>query len=189
MELLKDLHVHRAVRDAALAAPEAWSRKRTWCNLGADDVQAVRTAIVLAQAIVDGWGQYPSIDHNRSKTVGGLISVLAVNRGFMDKNREAVQRLVVAYLDVLKVAQADPARWARIYAEKAGLPEAVAAESIRITRLDATLPLQSITRISKFLSDNGVIARDVSGEIAQHYTFDFLARATGKAPAELGLNQ
>jgi sulfonate transport system substrate-binding protein len=142
-----------------------------------------------AQAIVDGWGQYPSIDHNRSKTVGGLISVLAVNRGFMDKNREAVQRLVVAYLDVLKVAQADPARWARIYAEKAGLPEAVAAESIRITRLDATLPLQSITRISKFLSDNGVIARDVSGEIAQHYTFDFLARATGKAPAELGLNQ
>jgi ABC-type nitrate/sulfonate/bicarbonate transport system substrate-binding protein len=100
-----------------------------------------------------------------------------------------VQRLVVAYLDVLKVAQADPARWARIYAEKAGLPEAVAAESIRITRLDATLPLQSITRISKFLSDNGVIARDVSGEIAQHYTFDFLARATGKAPAELGLNQ
>ena len=23
-----------------------------------------------AQAIVDGWGQYPSIDHNRSKTVG-----------------------------------------------------------------------------------------------------------------------
>ena len=142
-----------------------------------------------AQAIVDGWGQYPSIDHNRSKTVGGLISVLAVNRGFMDKNREAVQRLVVAYLDVLKVAQADPARWARIYAEKAGLPLAVAAESIRITRLDATLPLQSITRISKFLSDNGVIARDVSGEIAQHYTFDFLARATGKAPAELGLNQ
>ena len=142
-----------------------------------------------AQAIVDGWGQYPTIDHNRSKTVGGLISVLAVNRGFMEKNREVVQRLVVAYLDVLKVAQADTTRWAKIYAEKAGLPEPVAAESIRITRLDATLPLQSITRISKFLSDNGVIARDVSGEIAQHYTFDFLARATGKSPAELGQNQ
>jgi sulfonate transport system substrate-binding protein len=142
-----------------------------------------------AQAIVDGWGQYPTIDHNRSKTVGGLISVLAVNRGFMEKNREAVQRLVVAYLDVLKVAQADPQRWAKIYAEKAGLPLPVAEESIRITRLDATLPLQSITRITKFLSDNGVIARDVSGEIGQHYTFDFLARATGKSPAELGQNQ
>src|SRR6266851_2647351 len=49
-----------------------------------------------AQGILDGYAQYPTIDHNRSKTVGGLISVLAVNRGFMEKNRDAVQRLVVA---------------------------------------------------------------------------------------------
>jgi ABC-type nitrate/sulfonate/bicarbonate transport system substrate-binding protein len=142
-----------------------------------------------AQAITEGFGQYPTIDHNRSRAVGGLISVLAVNRAFMDRHRDAVQRLVVAYLDVLKVAQGDPRRWSKIYAEKAGLPEPVAAESIRITRLDATLPLASITRISKFLADNGVIARDVSGEIAQHYTYDFLVRATGKSPAELGQNQ
>ncbi len=121
-----------------------------------------------AQGIVDGFAQYPTIDHNQSKTV---------------------QRLVIAYLDVLKFAQANPQRWAKIYAEKAGLPEPVAAESIRITRLDAMLPLESIKRISKFLSDNGVIARDVSGEIAQSYTYDFLSRATGKSPAELGLNR
>jgi sulfonate transport system substrate-binding protein len=142
-----------------------------------------------AQGILGGYAQYPSIDHNRSKAVGGLISVLAVNRSFMEKHREAVQRLVVAYLDVLKVAQADRARWSKIYAEKAGLPEPVAAESIRVTQLDATLPLESIKRISRFLSDNGVITRDVSGEIAQHYTFDFLSKATGKPPAELGLRQ
>ena len=142
-----------------------------------------------AQGIVDGYAQYPAIDHNASRTVGGLISVLAVNRGFMDTHRDAVQRLVVAYLDVLKFAQTNPQRWSKIYAEKAGLPEPVAAESIRITRLDATLPLASITRISKFLSDNGVITRDVSGEIAQHYTYEFLSKATGKSPAELGQNQ
>lgn len=142
-----------------------------------------------AQGILDGYAQYPTIDHNASKAVGGLISVLAVNRGFLEKNREAVQRLVVAYVDVLKVAQADPQRWSKIYAEKAGLPEPVAAESIRITKLDPTLPLASITRISKFLSDNGVITRDVSGEIGQHYTYEFLAKATGKSPAELGQNQ
>ena len=96
---------------------------------------------------------------------------------------------MVAYVDVLTYAQANPQRWSKIYAEKAGLPEAVAAESIRITRLDATLPLASITRISKFLSDNGVIARDVSGEIARHYTYAFLSQATGKSAAELGQNQ
>jgi ABC-type nitrate/sulfonate/bicarbonate transport system substrate-binding protein len=141
-----------------------------------------------AQGILDGYAQYPTIDHNRSQTVGGLIAVLAVNRGFLEKHRDAVQRLVVAYLDVLQFAQANPQRWSKIYAEKAGLPEPVAAESIRITRLDATLPMASITRISRFLSDNGVITRDVSGEIAQHYTYEFLSKATGKSPAELGQN-
>jgi sulfonate transport system substrate-binding protein len=142
-----------------------------------------------AQGITDGLAQYAGIDHNKSKTVGGLIAVLAVNRSFMEKNRDAVQRLVVAYLDVLKYAQANRDRWAKIYAERGGLPEPVAAESVRITTLDATLPLESIKRISKFLSDNGVIARDVSGEIAQYYTYDFLSKATGKSPAELGQNQ
>jgi ABC-type nitrate/sulfonate/bicarbonate transport system substrate-binding protein len=107
----------------------------------------------------------------------------------MGKNRDAVQRLVVAYLDVLKFAQANPQRWAKIYAEKAGLPDPVAAESIRYTKLDATLPLESIKRLSKFLSDNGVIARDVTVELTPAYNYDFLSRATGKTPAELGLNQ
>jgi sulfonate transport system substrate-binding protein len=142
-----------------------------------------------AQAIVDGFGAYPTLDHNRSKTVGGLISVLAVNRPFMEKNRDAVQKLVGSYVSVLEVARKDSARWAKIYAEKAGLPQNVAAESIRTTRLDATLPLESIKRISKFLSDNGVITRDVSGEIGEYYTYDFLAKATGRTPEQLGLKQ
>ncbi len=140
-----------------------------------------------AQAIVDGYGAYPSLDHNRSNTVGGLISVLAVNRPFMEKNPEAVQRLIISYLDVLDLARKDSTRWAKIYAEKAGLPENVAAESIRTTQLDPMLPLESIKRISKFLSDNGVITRDVSGEIADHYNYDFLAKATGKSHEQLGL--
>jgi len=142
-----------------------------------------------AQAIVDGYGAYPTLDHNHTKTVGGLIAVLAVNRPFMEKNRDAVQRLVISYVDALELARKDMGRWARIYAEKAGLPENVAAEAIRTTQLDATLPLETIKRISKFLSDNGVITRDVSGEIGQHYDYEFLAKATGKSPEQLGLNQ
>jgi sulfonate transport system substrate-binding protein len=142
-----------------------------------------------AQAIVDGYGAYPTIDHNKSKAVGGLIAVLAVNRPFMEKNRDAAQRLVVAYLDVLEIARKDTAKWAGIYAEKAGLPQQVAAESIRTTQLDPALPLASIKRISKFLSDNGVITRDVSGELGDAYTYDFLAKATGKSSEQLGVNQ
>ena len=156
---------------------------------GKDIDMAVVWQPFCAQAIIEGFGAYPTVDHNVSKTVGGLISVLAVNRPFMEKNRDAVQRLVVAYLDVLEIAGKDNARWAKIYAEKAGLPENVAAESIRITRLDPQLPLESIKRISKFLSDNGIITRDVSGEVAQSYTYEFLSRATGKSAEQLGLKQ
>src|SRR5262249_50490206 len=85
---------------------------------------------LCAQAIVEVFGAYPPPAHTRPNRVGGLISVLAVNRPLMEKNRDAVQRLVVSYLDVLELARQDSARWARIYAEKAGLPENIAAESI-----------------------------------------------------------
>jgi ABC-type nitrate/sulfonate/bicarbonate transport system substrate-binding protein len=142
-----------------------------------------------AQGILDGVVQYPTIDHNKSRTVGGLIAVLAVNRTFMEKNRDAVQRLVAAYVDVLKYAQANADKWAKIYSERAGLPEAVAVESVRITRLDPVLPLESIKRISKYLSDNGVIARDVTADLPQSYTYEFLSKATGKSAVELGQNQ
>jgi len=142
-----------------------------------------------AQAIQAGYAQYPTINHNVSRTVGGWIAVLAVNRRFMDTHPDAVQRLVVAYLDILKFARANPEKWAEIYAQKAGLPIEVARESIRITRLDSTLPLASIKRMTKFLADSGIITKDVSGDLDQHYTYEFLSRATGKPPAELGLSQ
>ena len=142
-----------------------------------------------AQGITEGWAQYPTITHNATKTVGGLIAILALNRGFMDKQREAAQRLVSAYVDVVKIAQADPQRFAKIYAEKAGLPDSVTAEAIRYTRFDVALPLESIKGIAKFLFDNGVIARDVSGEVAQYHTYEFLARATGRSAADLGQNK
>jgi ABC-type nitrate/sulfonate/bicarbonate transport system substrate-binding protein len=142
-----------------------------------------------AQAITDGWGAYPTVNHNQSKTVGGQLGVFAVNRAFLDKNPDAVQRVVIAYLDTLKGAQGNMEKWAEIYAEKAGLPVPVARESIRLTRLDSTLPMETIKRMTRFLSDTGIVQRDISGEIAQYYTYDFLAKATGKTPAELGLNQ
>jgi ABC-type nitrate/sulfonate/bicarbonate transport system substrate-binding protein len=142
-----------------------------------------------AQAITEGWGTYPTLDHNQSRTVGGQLGVFAVNRGFLEKHPDAVQRIVIAYLDTLKFAQGNMGKWAEVYAQKAGLPLPVAQESIRITKLDSTLPLETIKRMTKFLADTGIVQKDVSGEIASYYTYDFLSKATGKSPAELGLNQ
>ena len=135
-----------------------------------------------AQAIVEGFGAYPTLDHNRSKTVGGLISVLAVNRPIMEKNRDAVQRLVVSYLDVLDLARQDSARWARIYAEKAGLPENIAAESIRTTQLDPTAARRS--SVSQSSCRTTASSRVTCRARSPSTTYDFLAKATGRSPEQ-----
>ena len=140
-----------------------------------------------AQAIVDGFGAYPTLNHNASKTVGGLISVLAVNKPFMDKNPAAVQKLVVSYLDVLELrAQGQRPLGEDLRREGGRCRRTSPPSRSAPPSLDPTLPLESIKRISKFLSDNGVITRDVSGEIAQYYTYDFLSKATGKTPSSSG---
>ena len=51
------------------------------------------------------------------------------------------------------------------------------------------MPLQSIKRVTKFLADNGIIVKDVSNELEGSFNYDFLAKATGKTPVQLGLNK
>jgi len=76
--------------------------------------------------------------------VGGLISVLAVNRPFMEKNPDAVQKLVDSYISVLELAHKDTGRWAKIYAEKAGLPEPVGPAGVRSVAMAVAVPVIAI---------------------------------------------
>lgn len=52
--MLNGLDLHPKLHEAALSAIEAWSRNKTWASLGANDAASMRTAINLAQAILDG---------------------------------------------------------------------------------------------------------------------------------------
>ena len=142
-----------------------------------------------AQAVVQGYGMYPTVDHNRSKMVGGMVAVIGVNRGFMEKNRDVTQRLVNAYVDTLNHFKKDPDRWAQIFGQQSGLAQDVAAAAIKHTTLDETMPLQSIKRVTKYLAENGIIVKDVSNELEGSFNYDFLAKATGKTPVQLGLNK
>jgi sulfonate transport system substrate-binding protein len=142
-----------------------------------------------AQAVLQGFGAYPTVDHNKSKMVGGMVAVIGVNRSFMEKNRDATQRLVNAYVDTLNHFKQDRPRWAGIFGEKSGLPQDVATAAISFTTLDETLPLQSIKRVTKYLADNGIVTKDVSADLDGSYTYEFLAKATGKTPQQLGLDK
>jgi len=142
-----------------------------------------------AQAILDGFGVYPTVDHNKSKMVGPMVAVLAMHRNFLDKQPDAAQKLVNSYWQVMQAFRNDRPRWAQIFAEKSGLPANVAAEAISRTTLDETLPLQSIKRVTKYLAENGIAQRDVSGDLDKYFNYDLLARATGKSAKELGIDR
>ena len=90
-----------------------------------------------AQGIVDGIAQYPT--HRPQQVQDGRRADLGAG-GQPALHGEEPRRDAAAGRGLprrAQVAQADRAKWSKIYAEKAGLPEPVAAESIRITQLDA----------------------------------------------------
>lgn len=142
-----------------------------------------------AQAVLEGYGVYPTVDHNKSKMVGGIVAVIALNRGFIERDRDVAQRLVNAYVDLFNHFKTDRSRWAAIFAQQSGLPENVAAEAISHTNIDEKLNLQSIKRITSYLAENGIITKDVSADLDNSYDFSFLSKATGKSPAELGRDE
>jgi sulfonate transport system substrate-binding protein len=142
-----------------------------------------------AQAVLDGYGAYPSVDHNDSKAIGGLVAILAANRTFVEKNPATTEKLIGSFVQLATAFKADRSQWARIFSQHAGLPEQVGAASLRNTNLDERLPLESIKRISTYLADNGVITRNVSAELNRYYDYSFLQKATGKSADELGKGQ
>lgn len=92
VEILSSLEVTDALREAALTAPAAWARGRTWCNLGPEDVQSVRAAVMLAQAILDE--RHLGLDYRTfSRRVAG-------NSKALERLESAVLRLVGAVLDL-----------------------------------------------------------------------------------------
>ncbi|UIY29454.1 hypothetical protein LZK73_23890 [Neorhizobium galegae] len=90
--MLDGLTLHPKLREAALTAIDAWSRNRTWATLGIDDAASMRTAIVLAQAIVDG--SHRGLDYRTfsRRTVA--------NSKALEKLEAAVLRLITGVVDV-----------------------------------------------------------------------------------------
>lgn len=90
--MLHGLDLHPKLREAALTAIDAWSRNRTWATLGIDDAASMRTAIVLAQAIVDG--SHHGLDYRTfsRRTVA--------NSKALEKLEGAVLRLITGIVDV-----------------------------------------------------------------------------------------
>ena len=139
-----------------------------------------------AEAVVGGYGRYPTIDHRLSRAVDNLDGVLAATRGFMAQHPAALDRLMSAYVSLVTTFQADPRKWTEIYAANTGIDPALAAESVRDATLHYTFSRAQMVRMAHFLATSGVTQRDVSGELGQYIDYRPLMKATGQSEAALG---
>ncbi len=86
----------------------------------------------------------------------------------------------------------DPRISARVQVGPLGPHLASYAKHLKDQQYGRAAALERIRLVADFsgwLDQHGVIAREVSGEVAQYYTYEFLARATGRNATDLGQNR
>ncbi len=123
-----------------------------------------------SQAEQQGLGvRIEALDYSRSKAVGDELGLVGVNRDYMAKNREAVKRMVWAYLSIQDRLNASKAEFARTIAAYTGLPEQIAENVAKVTTLGQFLTLEQMQRQAATFNKLGVLTKDVSGELGDYF--------------------
>ena len=123
-----------------------------------------------SQAEEQGLGvRIEALDYSRSKAVGDELGLVGVNRDYLAKNREAVKRLVWAYLAIQDRLNASKEEFARTIAAYTGLPESVAGNVAKVTTLGQFLTLEQMQRQAATFNKLGVLTKDVSGELGGYF--------------------
>ena len=123
-----------------------------------------------SQAEEQGLGvRIEALDYSRSKAVGDELGLVGVNRDYLAKNREAVKRLVWAYLAIQDRLNASKEEFARTIAAYTGLPESVAGNVAKVTTLGQFLTLEQMQRQAATFNKLGVLTKDVSGELGDYF--------------------
>lgn len=123
-----------------------------------------------SQAEQQGLGvRIEALDYSKSKAVGDELGLVGVNRDYLAKNREAVKRLVWAYLAIQDRLNASKAEFARTIAAYTGLPESIAENVAKVTTLGQFLTLDQMQRQAATFNKLGVLTKDVSGELGAYF--------------------
>jgi sulfonate transport system substrate-binding protein len=110
-----------------------------------------------------------SAGYSRSKAVGDELGLVGVNRDYLAKNREAVKRLVWAYLAIQDRLNASKQEFAKTIAAYTGLPVSIADNVAKVTTLGQFLTLEQMQRQAATFNKLGVLTKDVSGELGDYF--------------------
>ena len=123
-----------------------------------------------SQAEEQGLGvRIEALDYSKSKAVGDELGLVGVNRDYLAKNREAVKRLVWAYLTIQDRLNKSKQEFSKTIAAYTGLPESVADNVAKVTTLGQFLTLEQMQRQAATFNKLGVLTKDVSGELDAYF--------------------
>lgn len=128
--------------------------------------------------VMKGYGFFAkNLDYSASKAVGAELGMLAASKAAVDGKREAVQRVVTAYVRKMKELESSPAAFGTAIAKLTGLEEAVSGEIAKVIKLGPVITVDQIKRQAKAFNELGVIPKDVSGDIEKYWDASFLEQA------------
>jgi sulfonate transport system substrate-binding protein len=120
------------------------------------------------------WRQ-TALDYSKSRAVGAELGMVGATRAAVDGKREAVRRLVYAYLQAQNRISASKEALGNAIAAWTGLDATVARAVANDMTLEQSLTLEQIQAQAREFHRLGVLQRDVSGEMPQFFDQTIIA--------------
>ena len=120
------------------------------------------------------WRQ-TALDYSKSRAVGAELGMVGATRAAVEGKREAVRRLVYAYLQAQNRISASKEALGNAIAAWTGLDAAVARAVANDMTLEQSLTLEQIQAQAREFHRLGVLQRDVSGEMPQFFDQTIIA--------------
>jgi sulfonate transport system substrate-binding protein len=142
-----------------------------WQALKRGDVQGfIHAEPAETIPVVEGFGgPATTLDYSDTKAVGSELGLWVATKNALEQKREASRRFVWAYLKNEHELAASPEKFATSIQSFFGVDATTAKIIAEKIKLGSVTDSASLIRLSKYLSDAGIISRDVSKEIPQYY--------------------
>jgi len=129
-----------------------------------------------SQAVMEGFAYFvKQLDYSKSKAVGADLGVVMATKAAINSKREAVKRLIWAYVKTQQDVASTKGRFAQAIAQYTGISAELSRRVADIIELKSDLDLDQMKRQAAAFHKFGVIQKDVSGELDKYYPADFVA--------------
>jgi len=133
-----------------------------------------------SQPVAEGFGYWPDLDYSKSKAVGAELGLIVATKEVLASKREAVQRVIWAYLETVDRLNASKDDFAKAISKYQGIDEVTAKRMTANITLGNFLTLEQMQLQAKAFHSFGVFQKDVSAELAGVYDESLYKAAAGK---------